>query len=186
MSVTLVLVPVSENTDLVTALISSVVLSAKATVSGNNEFERERNLGQTINLNSLKVAREMNKNFDKDKPLMVCSQYKTFFKDKKLLIKTITEHGLQNVIEQDEKIYGNIDSLQFEFEKNSDGVYEMYITHKENENLSCVDDLNEEYQMNVQEQSYMNIKKNLEKQNLKIDSEEVLDDNSIMLTVNLE
>ena len=53
------------------------------------------------------------------------------------------------------------------------------------ENLEIVDELNEEYQMNVQEQSYMTIKKNLEKQNLTIDHEEVLEDNSIMLTINL-
>ena len=75
--------------------------------------------------------------------------------------------------------------MSFEFQKGKDGIYEMYITHKENDNLNVVNELKDEYELNVQEQSYMTIKKNLEKQNLSIESEEVLDDNSIIITVNL-
>ena len=62
----------------------------------------------------------------------------------------------------------------------------MTINHNDEQDLDIVKDLGEEYQMNVQEQSYNNIKKKLENQNLEIDSEEVLEDNSIMITVNLD
>ena len=186
MSVTLVLVPASISANLLTALISSVALTVGTSVKLHKEIEEDRKNYSLTNLDSMLVRGEMSKYYEKNVPKMICSQYKTIFKDKRLLIKTVSEHGLQNIMEQDGKIYGNMDSLQFEFETDSNGVYIMNITHKESEDLSFVEDLNEEYQMNVQELSYMNIKKNLEKQNLTIDSEEILEDNSIMLTINLE
>lgn len=186
MSCTLVLVPLALGPNVVGALITSLVASVALTAKSNMEFEQEiRNTNYNkINPEELVIAQAMNKNYGYQQ--MICSEYKTIFKDEKLLIKTLSEHNVENIVSQNGKIYGNLDALQFEFEKDTDGIYKMHITHKKDEDLSVVNDLNDEYQLNVQEQSYINIKQNLEKQNLKIDSEEVLEDNSIMLTVNLE
>ena len=49
-----------------------------------------------------------------------------------------------------------------------------------------VKDINDEYRANAQEISYNKIKERLEAQNLTIDEEEIYDDNTIVLTVNLE
>ena len=186
MSCTMVLVPAALGAQLVTSLITTLVtgavVSAAVETVNNNKINnmgyKKENIDQEI------FAKAMSKKYDQYQAF--CSQYKTIFKDESLLIKTLSEHGVQNIISQDNKIYGDLDALKFEFEKDSEGLYIMNLTHNEGEDLSVVDELSEEYQMNVQEQSYMNIKKNLEKQNLKIDTEEVLEDNSIMLTVNLE
>ncbi len=191
MSVTLVLVPVSMSSNIVMGLISSIVASSALTIKKNQELEKE--IAESINeLNSMEmtiedysVANAMQKQHKHLQYQTMCSQYTTIFKDESLLIKTLKEHELQEISVENGKIKGEIDLLSFEFEKDEDGVYQMHITHKENADLSIVNDLKEEYQLNAQEQSYMNIKKNLEKQNLSIDSEEVLEDNSIMLTVNL-
>ena len=40
--------------------------------------------------------------------------------------------------------------------------------------------------MNVQEESYISIIEKLKENNMELESEEVLDDNTIVLTVNLE
>ncbi len=192
MSCTMILVPVALGPQLVTTLLSALVAGAAASASTNassiaqHQTKFVNGNGQTLSAAEIAeklVANEMNKTYENQQT--ICSQYKTIFKDEKLLIKTISEHGVSNIVTQDGKIYGNLETLQFEFEKDSEGLYEMHITHKNGENLDVVGELNEEYQLNVQEQSYMNIKKNLEKQNLTIDHEEVLEDNSIMLTVNL-
>ena len=194
MSCTLVLVPAVLGPQLITTLITALVAGAAVTASGGklmDNIEETRFINEVTGhqmsnaeVADMLVAREMSKQYENSQT--ICSQYKTIFKDEKLLIKTISEHGVSNIVNQNGKIYGNLDALQFEFEKDSEGLYEMHITHKGNDELTVVDELNEEYQLNVQEQSYMNIKKNLEKQNLTIDHEEVLEDNSIMLTVNLE
>lgn len=190
MSCTMVLVPAALGAQLVTSLITTLVTGAAvstAIATTNSQRNNEVNNFSAKEMESIEqaiLANAMSKQYDQYQA--ICSQYKTIFKDESLLIKTLSEHGVQNITSQDNKIYGNLDELKFEFEKDKEGLYIMNITHRENEDLSLVDELNEEYQLNVQEQSYMNIKKNLEKQNLKIDTEEVLEDNSIMLTVNLE
>ena len=47
-------------------------------------------------------------------------------------------------------------------------------------------DIGNEYTINAQEVSYNKIKERLEEQNLDIENEEIYDDNTIVLTVNLE
>lgn len=183
MSVTLVLVPTTIGSNIIMGLITSVVASAVLTAENTREFEKERNTLPTPD--EILITSAMHQSFS-EPPVKICSQYKTIFADDKLLIKTLKEHGLQNITQNGDSIYGKLDTLDFEFFKGADGVYEMHITHNENANLKVVDDLKDEYQINAQEQSYMNIKDNLEKQNLSIETEEVLEDNSIMLTVNLE
>lgn len=183
MSVTLVLVPTSIGSNIIMGLISSVVASAVLTAERTKEFEEERKNLPTPD--EILITSAMHKSFQ-DTPVKICSQYKTIFKDDKLLIKTLKEHGLQKITQSKDSIYGVLDTLNFEFVKNFDGIFEMHITHTENEDLSIVNELKDEYEINAQEQSYIKIKNNLEKQNLSIETEEVLEDNSIMLTVNLD
>lgn len=182
MSVTLVLVPVSLSSGVVMGLVTSLVGSIALTAERTREFEEERK--NPLELTDIMVTSAMNKQYEQYHTL--CSQYKTTFTDESLLVKTIVEHGMQNVNIENGKISGNIENIKFEFEKQTDGVYEMYITHKESDDLTIVDELKEEYQSNVQEQAYLNIKEGLENRNLYVETEEVMEDNSIMITVNLE
>ena len=187
MSVTVVLIPTTLTLG-VNALMGlfSVVGAAVAIDSYKNNKNKDQTNTNIVNSEHLAID-AMNKNYSNQNQnyTMICSQYKTIFKDEQLLIKTISEHGVKNITSENGKIYGELEGLKFEFLKDNEGIYEMHITHRENEDLNVVEDLKDEYQLNVQEQSYMNIKKNLEKHNMQIDSEEVLEDNSIMITVNL-
>lgn len=189
MSCTMVLIPAALGGaqivgSLITTLVTGAVVSTAIKAAGMEKNRNALNNYEAENLEQALFAKTMNEQYEQYQAF--CSQYKTIFKDESLLIKTLSEHGVQNITSQDNKVYGNLDALKFKFEKNEEGLYIMNITHNKDEDLSVVEELNEEYQLNVQEQSYMNIKKNLEKQNLQIDTEEVLEDNSIMLTVNLE
>ena len=48
-----------------------------------------------------------------------------------------------------------------------------------------INDLNDEYGLNIQEMTYNKIKERLEQENMRLESETVLDDNSIVLTIDV-
>lgn len=183
MSVSIVLVPVSIGSNLVMNLLATLVVSTATSIERTKDIEYEVN--SNLSNEDILATSSMLKDFNTQKYQKICSQYKTMFTDENLLIKTLSEHGMQNIDTVNGKITGNMEGLSFEFEKGHDDVYEMHITHQRNDDLSVVEELKSEYELNVQEQSYINVKNNIEKQNLTIESEEVLEDNSIMITVNL-
>lgn len=112
----------------------------------------------------------------------------TPFMDKEILIKTLEEHGVKNITEEFGKIKGEVDTYSLSFEKmEADKPYFVTITYLEQNNPEeKLNDLNSEYALNVQEDAYLNIVEKLKENNMQIEEEEVLEDNTIVLTVNLE
>ena len=108
--------------------------------------------------------------------------------DKNILLKTLEEHGFVNIQELGEKITAEYQNYSVQFEKESnEKPYNLLIEYSTEDDVNeKVKDLNEEYSMNVQEESYLNIIAKLKENNMQIAEEEVLDDNTIVLTVNLE
>lgn len=115
--------------------------------------------------------------------------FETPFMDKALLIKTLEEHGANGINETD---FGQIkcfcDHYELIFERtNANNPYYVRIKALDTDDTeSKLNDLNSEYAVNVQEASYNSIVSKLEENNLEIENEEVCDDNTIVLTVNLE
>ena len=74
------------------------------------------------------------------------------------------------------------------FEKPSaDKPYNVRISCLEHNNAEeKLNDLNGEYALNVQEDAYLHILDKLKENNMQIEQEEVMDDNTIVLTVNIE
>lgn len=105
-----------------------------------------------------------------------------------MLIKTIEEHGFTDISEENGKISAVLDNVNIEFYRNeSSQPYTMNILcPKLCETSQLTTDINDEYTLNVQEETYIKIKERLEKKSLKIDEEEILEDDSIMITVNLD
>ena len=115
--------------------------------------------------------------------------YETPFIDKEILLKTIQEHGVHDISEaSDGKITGKIDTFSLEFEKAADDKpYTLKITCNEKDNSDeKVNDISSEYGTNVQEAAYLSIVEKLKDNNMQIEEETVEDDNTIVLTVNLE
>lgn len=114
--------------------------------------------------------------------------FETPFTDKNILLKTLDEHGFINIHEEYGKINANYQNYYLQFERDQETEpYKVSINCLEKDNAEeKLNDLNTEYSMNVQEESYLSILEKLKENNMEIESEEVLDDNSIVLTVNLK
>lgn len=124
----------------------------------------------------------------KEEAKSISKEYSTVFMSEEVLMKTLDEHGFSDFENTDGKITCKIENFSLEFSRDSvDEPYSMKI----NCDLTCdesqlISDVDSEYAMNVQEETYLKIKERLEKKNLKISEEEILEDDSIMLTINLE
>ena len=114
--------------------------------------------------------------------------FETPFMDKSILLKTLDEHGVTNIVEWETGLSGEVDNYKLTFEKSAeDKPYNLRITCLENNNAEeKVGDLSGEYALNVQEDAYLHIIDKLKENNMQIEEEEVMDDNTIVLTVNIE
>ena len=113
--------------------------------------------------------------------------FETPFTDKNLLMKTLEEHGVKNITEEYGKISGQVDNYTLTFEKwEEDKPYSIKISCLNTDNpVEKMEDLNSEYTLNVQEEVYLNIIDNLKSNQMELEREEVLEDNTIVLTINL-
>ncbi|MBU5299147.1 hypothetical protein KQI45_03510 [Clostridium sporogenes] len=113
--------------------------------------------------------------------------FPTNFKDKELLLKTLKECGACPKELSEEEIQCNTKECQLIFHKEDGGSYNVEIEDisslkNVHHHLSIID---EEYKHNVQEYTYKKVVEKLNETDMYIDNEEVLEDNSILLTVNI-
>ena len=114
--------------------------------------------------------------------------FETPFMDKEILLKTLEEHGVSNISQWENGLAGDVDNYKLTFEKPAeDKPYTVKITCLEQDNVEeKVGDLSNEYAMNVQEDAYLHIIEKLKENNMQIEEEEVMEDNTIVLTVNID
>ena len=114
--------------------------------------------------------------------------FETPFMDRDILMKTLEEHGVKNIFEWESGISGDVENYKLTFEKPAeDKPYNLKITCLERDSAEeKAGDLNNEYAMNVQEDAYLHIIDKLKENNMQIEEEEVMEDNTIVLTVNIE
>lgn len=113
----------------------------------------------------------------------------TPFMDKKILIKTLSEHGIENLRENEfGQIRGKSGEYELTFEKTeADKPYYLTINYLSTTDIETeISSIGSEYAINAQEQSYNHIVEKLQDNNMKIEDEEVYDDNTIVITVNLD
>ncbi len=110
-----------------------------------------------------------------------------------MLIKTLNEHGCENTKYENGIITCTLEDFKLEFYKDETlegeekNAFRMKIIANCDESKieELINDINTEYTMNTQEESYIKIKERLEKQGLRINEEEILEDDSIVLTINI-
>ena len=160
------------------------IVAVAVEASQNNETKEitshpvENNISETI-CNDVHIISEAT---------LLEKSLETPFMDKNILMKTLEEHGVSNITEEFGVIKGEVDTYKLTFEKTEeDKPYFVTISYLESDNLEeKMNDLNSEYALNVQEDAYLNIIEKLKENNMQIEEEEVFDDNTIVLTVNLE
>lgn len=112
--------------------------------------------------------------------------YNTNYTDKGILLNTLTEHGAEELTETGDEITCKLFGMEMVYyKKDSTGAYTLDITQvsDSSECEDLINDLNEEYGLNIQEVTYNKIKERLNSENMRLESESVLDDNSIVLTI---
>lgn len=116
-------------------------------------------------------------------------EFETVIVDKDVLLKTLQEHGATDIsILGNDSIICDCEAFHIMFEKTeADKPYKMKVSYNDDYNLNeFIENIGSEYASNAQEISYNKIKERLLQQNLEISDEEVFDDNTIVLTVNLD
>lgn len=114
--------------------------------------------------------------------------YTTNYTDKGILINTLTEHGAEELTENGDEVSCKLFGMEMVYYKKDDSNgYTLDITQVSNmgECETVINDLNDEYGLNIQEMTYNKIKSRLDKENMRIMSETVEDDNSIVLTIEI-
>ena len=114
--------------------------------------------------------------------------FETPFMDDSILIKTLEEHGVSKLEKWENGFSAEVDNYKLIFEKDAaDKPYNLRISCLENDNAEeKAADLNGEYALNVQEDAYLHIVDKLKENNMQIEEEEVMEDNTIVLTVNID
>ena len=169
--------------------IASGVLNKAAKNSVNTELEYKK-----MNEEIKKLLQKSDGKVSEEIINLICREYKTAFVSEEVLLKTLQEHGAENIYTE----YGNISCemegflLEFYKQDAADEMayppYRMKITTKcqESELQNFINDINSEYTKNTQEENYIKIKERLEKSNMKISDEEIFEDDTIVLTVDID
>lgn len=172
---------------LIFAVVSGVVentgnLDSYTSYEDNGDVKRrlQAEIKQTLVDNQGEVTKEQIEN--------LCKEYQTVFMDKDILIKTVNEYGLKELEIKGDTISAKVENFNIIFyREDAEKPYMLKVYSSTNcDETNVVNDLNSEYALNVQEETYIKIKERLAKKNLEIDEEEILEDDSIMLTVNLD
>lgn len=148
----------------------SEIFSRRDTISDNLGYSEN----YSMNCETMKKMREQ--------------KIQTNIVDKDTLIKTLTEYGSEYVYEENEEIICKYEDFKLTFSKdNPKDPYVLDLQYAiEDSPMEMLREISDEYNKNVQEISYNKIKERLEAKNMEINEEEILEDDTIVLTVNLE
>lgn len=165
-------------------VVGAIAASATTVIDNAIQEEKEYEIDSLENENCKNCSRD----FVITEKHFIEKTFETPFVDKSILLKTLKEHGVKNIYEWENGLSGEVDNYKLIFEKPSEEKpYNIRITCLENANAEeKVGDLSQEYAMNVQEDAYLHIVEKLKDNNMQIEDEEVQDDNTIVLTINIE
>ncbi len=151
--------------------------------SNNNAITKEAEiLFRKMNIAAQRDLRLVNDEFT------AIYTYTTNYTDKTVLINTLTEHGAEELVENGDEVSCKLFGMEMVYyKKDGSNGYTLDVTQVSNK-ATCEDlitDLNDEYGLNIQEITYNKIKERLDAENMRLESETVMDDNSIVLTIEI-
>ena len=115
-------------------------------------------------------------------------EVETIFQDSALLVKTLTEHGIAvDAVSDDEFIAETESGRLHYYRRAAEGPFLLKASDVSDlqELLDSLDALENEYGRNVQKFTYDKILCSLAEHGMTLESEEVLEDDSILLTLNV-
>jgi len=114
--------------------------------------------------------------------------FETIFCDTDLLKKTLTEHGLQVTEVSVNQLYCQIGTVKIDYSRQVEGgVFWAAVSGIQNadEFFAELQSFESEYRQNVQTDTYNTLIEKLQNSNMNIESETVLENNTILLTINV-
>ena len=181
MSISLVLLPLSIALG---ASISTAAISTAAAATAIVGSKAALVVAAEANLLHLKHLRELyEKSQSETLPPM-----KTIFNDITLLKKTLEEHGLSVSVLSDDQLICQIGDVLLDYTRKTAGEpFEVTVSGLQNidDFLNELECFEREYRQNVQSYTYNKLVESLNKSNMRIADETVLEDNSILLTIDM-
>lgn len=121
---------------------------------------------------------------------LLSQELETPFVSNELLVRTIEEYGIKIIENKDTLVTAKIERLIINFSREDKTLpYKMKFIFPDDcleMQKDIVKNLYEEYGTNTQEEAYIQIKEKIEKSNMYIADEEILEDDSIVLTINVD
>lgn len=127
-------------------------------------------------------------NINSGKKQLTSRTLKTNYTDKEVLIKTLREYGARAIESDDYNVCCDMFGVKLYYSKNfSQSSYNLEISRISDEEqcTKMLEDLDDEYNLNIQDITYRKIIERIKNQNLSLESEEICEDNSILLTINV-
>ena len=112
----------------------------------------------------------------------------TIFNDSTILEKTLKEHGLSVSAISDNQIVCKIGETQLNYFRQTDGEpFKMTVSglRSIDEFLDELECFEREYKQNVQSYTYHTLMENINRSSMSVAEETILDDNSILLTIDI-
>ena len=140
-------------------------------------------VGVSLTASSAGLLAQLRKNVPQELPVL-----ETAFTDADILTKTLTQHGLQvqQLGENELVVASEAGTLRY-FRQDAALPFALELKGITNmrELLDSVDELEHEYGRNVQTFTYNKVMTSLYEHGMTVQSEEILEDDSIVLTLNL-
>lgn len=126
-------------------------------------------------------------NFNENTDTVISKSYPTNFKDESILMKTLDDYGVNYSKQSNGTINCNLDNHSFKLIPSEKSSYMIEIENEEDlkDIFMNLNNLDEDYRRNVQNNTYENLKEKVEEKGYKIESEEIMEDNSIVITINI-
>lgn len=128
------------------------------------------------------------KNKNKGQPLTQLAPMQTIFNDALLLEQTLREHGLSVTVVSNNQLICQAGEARLDYARQTAGEpFWVTVTGVNNIDgfISEMECFEREYEQNVQSFTYNKLIENLSESNMKVVDETVLEDNSILLTIDI-
>lgn len=120
-------------------------------------------------------------------PDKITASYPTNFKEPEILMQILNDYEANPIRQSSGDIICKLDSIDLRFKPAIDGPFSVEVTTNKDINRAYghLSALDEDYKRNVQAITYTKLKQRINEHNLAIEDEEVMEDNSIVLTINI-
>ena len=121
-------------------------------------------------------------------PIAQSRTFPTNFRDERLLVDTLEDHGLRPSVQANGEVVCTVEQLVLRFRPAEEGPFSVEVENAPDlqQVFQFLSTLDEDYRRGVQAEAYEKLMGRVEEKNLVVESEEVLEDNSIVITLNVQ